>query len=102
MSAGTCQLLIFLILLEETDNSYQVKQVRERQISYDIAYMWHLKKGYKGTHPQNRNRVIYVKNKPMEKNLWLLGVERGGINWKTEIDTYIHTYIHTAIYKTAN
>ena len=38
----------------------------------------------------------------MEKNLWLLGVERGGINWKTEIDTYIHTYIHTAIYKTAN
>ena len=28
----------------------------------------------------------------MEKNLWLLGVEKEGINGKIGIDTYIHTY----------
>ena len=32
------------------------KSDRERQI-YDIAYMWNLKKGYKWTYLQNRNRV---------------------------------------------
>ena len=47
---------------------------RERQISYDIAYMcmWNLKKGYKWTYLQNRNRVIDVENK-----LMVTGVEGG-------------------------
>ena len=31
------------------------KSDRERQISYDIAYMWNLKKWYKWTYLQNRN-----------------------------------------------
>ena len=33
------------------------KSDRERQISYDTAYMWNLKNGYKWTYLQNRNRV---------------------------------------------
>ena len=33
------------------------KSERERQISYDTAYMWNLKNGYKWTYLQNRNRV---------------------------------------------
>ena len=40
-------------------------EVRERQISYDIAYMWNLKKWYKWTYLQNRNRVTNVENKLM-------------------------------------
>ena len=40
------------------------KSDRERQI-YDIAYMWNIKKGYKWTHLQNRNRVTDVENKLM-------------------------------------
>ena len=39
-----------------------LSQVRERQISYDTAYMWNLKKGYKWTYLQNRNRVTDVEN----------------------------------------
>ena len=39
--------------------------VRQRQISYDIAYMWNLKKGYKWTYLQSRNRVTDVENKLM-------------------------------------
>ena len=38
------------------------KSDRERQISYD---MWNLKKWYKWTYLQNRNRVTGVENKPM-------------------------------------
>ena len=41
------------------------KSERERQISYDIAYMWNLKKWYKRTHLQNRNRLIDIENKLM-------------------------------------
>ena len=39
------------------------KSDRERQISYVIAYTWNLKKGYKWTYLQNRNRVTDVENK---------------------------------------
>ena len=35
---------------------------RERQISYDITYMWNVKKGYKCTYLQNSNRVTDVEN----------------------------------------
>ena len=35
----------------------------DRQISYDIAYMWNLKKWYNWTYLQNRNRVTDVENK---------------------------------------
>ena len=38
---------------------------RERQTSYDIAYMWNLKKWYKWTYLQNRNRFTGIENKLM-------------------------------------
>ena len=38
----------------------------ERQISYDITSTWNLKKWYKWTYLQNRNRLTDI-----EKNLWL-------------------------------
>ena len=41
------------------------KSDRERQISYDIAYMWNLKKLYKWTYLKNRNRLTDIENKLM-------------------------------------
>ena len=41
------------------------KTERERQISYDSTHMWNLKKSYKWTYLQNRNRVTDVENKLM-------------------------------------
>ena len=49
-------------------NTEWSKSDRERQISYDIAYMWNLKKEYKWTYLQNRNRVTDVENKPWHRN----------------------------------
>ena len=40
-----------------------IKSDRERQISYDITYMWNLKKWYKWTYLQNRNRHTDIENK---------------------------------------
>ena len=64
------------------------KSDRERQISYDIAYMWNLKNGYKWTYLQNRNRVTDVENKLM--------VTRGkGVRNKLEVwDGHRHTTIY--------
>ena len=39
------------------------KSDRERQISYDITCMWNLKKCYKWTYLQNRNRLKDKENK---------------------------------------
>ena len=41
------------------------KANRERQISYDITYIWNLKKWHKWTYLQNRNRVTDVENNLM-------------------------------------
>ena len=41
------------------------KSDRERQISYGITYMWNLKKWYKWTYIQNRNRLTDIENKLM-------------------------------------
>ena len=49
------------------------KPDRERQIAYDIAFMWNLKKWYKWTYLQNRNRHIDIENK-----LMVTKGERGG------------------------
>ena len=46
-------------------------------------------KDYKWTYLQNRSRVIDVENKLIVNRGW----GRGGINWKTVIDTYILLYI---------
>ena len=50
------------------------KSDRERQISYDITYMWNLKKKlYKWTYRQNRNRFTELENK-----LRVMGEGSGG------------------------
>ena len=41
------------------------KSDRERQISYDITHMWNLKKKYKWTYIQNRNKSTDIENKLM-------------------------------------
>ena len=41
------------------------KSDTERQISYDIAYVWNLRKGYKWTYLQNRSKITRVENKLM-------------------------------------
>ena len=41
------------------------KPDRERQISYDIAYMWNLKIWYKWTYLQKRNRLTDIGKKLM-------------------------------------
>ena len=38
---------------------------KERQMSYDIAYMWNLKKWYKWTYLHNRDRLMDTENKCM-------------------------------------
>ena len=47
------------------DHTKWSKPDRERQIPYDITYMWNLKKKYKWTYIQNRNRPIDTENKLM-------------------------------------
>ena len=47
-----------------TNLSERSKSDTERQI-YDIACMWNLKKWYKWTYLQNRNRLTDVENKLM-------------------------------------
>ena len=39
------------------------KSEKERQIPYDFTYMWDLKKSYKWTYLQNRNRFTDIENK---------------------------------------
>ena len=45
--------------------NYYTEWVRQRQISYDITCMWNLKKLYKSTYLQNRNRFVDIENKFM-------------------------------------
>ena len=40
------------------------KTNRERQIPYDITFMWNLKKWYKWTYLQSGNRLTDIENKP--------------------------------------
>ena len=65
------------------------KSERERQISYDITYMWNLKKGYKWTYLQNRNRLTDSENK-----LKVTKGERWGEGEIRKLGlTYTHYYI---------
>ena len=48
----------------------------EKDILCDITYMWNLKKWYKWTYLQNRNRLTDIENKPMVTE----GEGEGGIN----------------------
>ena len=48
------------------------KSGRERQIPYDITYMWNLKKWYKWTYLESRNRLTDIQNKFMV--IWSLRI----------------------------
>ena len=72
------------------DHTKGSKSERERQVPYDITYAWYLKKWYKRTYLQNRNRLTDTENK-----LTVTKGERGeGVNWELGINR------HTTKYKT--
>ena len=51
-------------------------EISQRQILYDITYMWNQKKIHKGMYMQNRNRLTDLGKK---ENLWLpQGKKKGG------------------------
>ena len=64
------------------------KSDRERQISYNITYVWNPEKWHRWIYLQNGNRVTDVKNKLKVTS----GRGRSGIEWE------IRTDIHTALY----
>ena len=68
--------------------------IRERQISYDITYMWNLKQWYQWIYLQSRHRLTDFENKHCYQRQKVWGVEdKLGIwDW----------HIHTTIYKTDN
>ena len=80
--------LEIVILSEISQISYG-----ERQISYGYAYMWNLKKWYKWTYLQDRNRVIDVENKLM--------VTKGERESRDKLGDW-DWHVHTTIYKTDN
>ena len=61
------------------------KSERERQISYHITYVWNLKKWYKWTYLQIRNRPRHRKQTYDYRGGKGGGV---GINWKYEINRH--------------
>ena len=61
-----------------------------RQIPYDTAHMWNLKKWYKWTYLQNRNRLTDIKDKLMVTKGDRGG---GGINLEFGISRYKLLYI---------
>ena len=68
-----------------------MQQVRLKQVSYGITFMWNLKKLYKWTYLQNRNRFI-------ENKLWFTKRERGwgaGINLKCGINRYTFSSVQS-------
>ena len=60
-----------------------LSKVRQRQTSYNITYMWNLKKQYKWTYLQNRNRLTGVEN-----NLMVTGEKGGRDKFETGINIY--------------
>ena len=66
-----------------------LSEIRQRQTSDDVIYMWNLKKWHKWTFLQNRNRVTNVENRLMVTR----GGREKGINWEIGIDMY--TPLHT-------
>ena len=66
------------------------KSDRETQISYDITFMWNLKKCYKWTYLQNRNRLTDIENKLVVAK----GVRGGrGLDWEFGISRCKLLYI---------
>ena len=66
-----------------------LSEISQRQISYDIAYMLNLKKWYKWTYLQNRNRLT-----DLENELMVTRGKGGGVVW--------NWHVHTAVFKIDN
>ena len=60
------------------------KSEREKQILYNITYMWNLEKWHRWTYLQSRNRDTDVEDKLMDTK----GERGGGMNWEIGIDIY--------------
>ena len=58
------------------------KSEREKQISYNIAYMWNLEEWYRWTYLQGGTRDTDVENKFMDTK----GGRLGGMNWEIGVD----------------
>ena len=66
------------------------KSEREKQISYNIAYMWNLEKWYRLTYLKSRNRDTDIENKCMDTK-----GERGGVGGTGRLRlTHIHYWYH--------
>ena len=70
----------------------EVKSDRERQISYDVTYMWNLEKDYKWTYLQKRNLVSELENK-----LMVIGGQGRG----DKLEGW-DGHVHITMYKTDN
>ena len=70
------------------------KSDRERQISYDIAYMQTLTKWYKWTYLQNRNRLIDLRE-------WIYGYKGGRFGRGDRLGLW-DWHVHTVAFKTYN
>ena len=73
----------------ETVIMSEVGQTEKDEYHYDITYMWNLKKCYKRTCLQSRNRVTVVENNALVTR----GEGGGRINWEIGIDIYTLLYI---------
>ena len=64
-----------------------LSEISQRQVSYDIPYMWNLKK--------DTNKLIYKTetDSQTEHKLMVTKGERGEINWELGIYIYISLYI---------
>ena len=76
------------------DHTEWSKSDREGQISCDIAYMWNLRKCYKWTYLQNRNRPTEIENK-----LMVTKGERGRRDKLGVWDENTHNIKNITIYK---
>ena len=63
-----------------------LSEVREREISYDIPYMWNLKRNYTNSYLQNKNKLI-------EQSYNCQGKGLGG-----EIVREFGKFMHTLLY----
>ena len=72
----------FVATWMDLEISYKVKKVRERQIAYDITYMWNLK--------YDINECIYKTETKVLQKMWLPKgkASRGGTNSNFEISRH--------------
>ena len=73
------------------DHTKWTKSDRERQISYDITYMWNLKKN-------NTNELIYKTETDSQTSKQTYGYQRENVGGRDKLAVW-DSHIHTTIYK---